>query len=90
MVTASINENPMITCEIGSGTCYVNTNGETGLVVEPGNSADLARAMNLLLADRDASERFGVNARHRYEQLFTGRAMGEAYASFYRALISAH
>lgn len=88
LLEASIYGKPMITCEIGSGTSYVNADGETGLVVEPRNSAALARAMNILLADRDAAERFGANARHRYEQLFTGRAMGEAYANLYRELLT--
>jgi glycosyltransferase involved in cell wall biosynthesis len=86
LVEASIYGRPMVTCEIGSGTSYVNVDRETGLVVESRNSAALAGAMNLLLADRDAAERFGANARHRYEKLFTGRAMGTAYADLYEEL----
>jgi len=55
LVEASIYAKPMITCEIGSGTSYVNADGETGAVVEPRNSGALARAMNLLLADPQAA-----------------------------------
>jgi rhamnosyl/mannosyltransferase len=67
----------------------VNASGDTGLVVEPRNPSALAKAMHLLLADRHAAERFGANARRRYEQLFTGRAMGEAYADLYKELLAA-
>jgi len=89
LVEASIYGRPMITCEIGSGTSYVNADGETGIVVEPRNPSALAKAMNLLLADRNAAEQFGAKARRRYEQLFTGRAMGEAYAGLYKELLAA-
>jgi rhamnosyl/mannosyltransferase len=88
LVEASIYGRPMITCEIDSGTSYVNADGETGIVVEPRNPSALAKAMNLLLADRDAAEQFGAKARRRYEQLFTGRAMGEAYAGLYKELLA--
>jgi glycosyltransferase involved in cell wall biosynthesis len=88
LVEASIYGKPMITCEIGSGTSYVNVGGDTGLVVEPRNPSALAKAMNLLLADRYVAERLGANARLRYERLFTGRAMGQAYADLYKELLS--
>ena len=88
LVEASIYGKPMITCEIGSGTSYINADGETGLVVELRNPQALAGAMNNLLADRDAAERFGANARLRYEQLFTGRSMVAAYADLYKDLLA--
>lgn len=88
LVEASIYGRPMITCEIGSGTTYVNADGETGLVVEPRNPQALAGAMNHLLVDGDAATRFGANARLRYEQLFTGRSMGAAYADLYKDLLA--
>ena len=37
---------PMISCELGTGTSYVNKAGETGLVVPPSDPARLAEAIN--------------------------------------------
>lgn len=85
LVEASIYAKPMVTCEIGSGTSYVNLDGETGFVVEPANPKALAAALNRLLDNPSLALEMGRAARRRYEQLFTGRAMGDAYAKLYES-----
>ncbi len=75
---------PLISCEIGTGTSYVNADGETGFVVPPRDPDALAGAMNRLLADGALARRFGAAARLRYETLFTAEALGNAYAALYR------
>ena len=84
LVEASMFGRPMISCELGTGTSFVNTNGETGFVVEPGCADALAAAMNRLIADEGLATRMGVAARARYERLFSGEALGREYAALYR------
>lgn len=87
LVEAAMHGRPMVSCEIGTGTSFINVNGETGIVVPPENPAELAWAMNRLMEDTDLSQRFGRSARGRYEALFSGPALGKAYASLYRKTI---
>jgi len=87
LVEASLYGKPMISCEIGTGTSYVNRHGETGLVVAPEAPAALAQAMNLLLADKTLADSFGNAARQRYELYFSGIALGKAYTALYREVL---
>jgi len=84
LLEASMFGRPLISCEIGTGTSYVNAHEETGFVVEPQSPAALALAMNTLLNDDALSARLGVAARSRYEKLFSGPALGRAYAYLFR------
>ena len=88
LVEASMFSKPMVSCEIGTGTSFVNVDGETGFVVPPGSPGALADSMNALLNDKVMSERFGCAARSRYEALFSGPALGQAHARLYRAVTS--
>lgn len=87
LLEASLHGKPMITCEIGTGTTYVNRHGETGLVVAPDDPKALAVAMQQLSSDKSLAERLGAGARRRYEALFTGERMGQQYAALYRQLL---
>lgn len=84
LVEAGMYGKPMVSCEIGSGTSFVNADGETGFVVLPENPDALAAAMNALLADEALAEQFGRAARCRYEELFSGSVLGRAYAQLYQ------
>jgi len=86
LVEASIFGRPLISCEIGTGTSFVNAHEESGLVVRPESPAELAAAMNLLLADARLAESLGRGARARYERLFSGPALGRAYAELFREI----
>ena len=87
LVEASMFNKPMISCEIGTGTSFVNTNQETGFVVPPESPTALAQAMNTLLMDTALATRFGKTARQRYETLFSGQALGKAYSDLYREVL---
>lgn len=87
LIEASMYGRPMITCDIGSGTSYVNLHEVTGYVVTPNSSTELANAMNKLECD-DVCTKFGLEARSRYECLFSGDALGRAYADLYREVIN--
>ena len=84
LVEAAMFSKPMISCEIGTGTSFVNAEGETGFVVEPEDPDALANAMNRLLEDDALTVRMGLAARARYERLFSGEAMGQEYAKLFR------
>jgi glycosyltransferase involved in cell wall biosynthesis len=84
LVEAAMASKPMISCEIGTGTSFVNLDGRTGLVVPPNDPMALAAAMSKLGSDREMSQLFGAAARSRYEQYFTAERMGKAYAALYQ------
>jgi len=88
LVEASMLGKSMISCEIGTGTSYVNLDGETGLVVAPHDSDALAAAMTRLFQDAALAEKLGGNARQRYLANFTADRMGMAYAQLYWRVIS--
>lgn len=77
---------PMISCEIGTGTSYVNEHNITGLTIPPADPQALAGAMQSLWSDSARREQMGASARARYEKLFTAKEMGDSYAALYRRL----
>ena len=84
LVEAAMFGKPMVSCEIGTGTSFVNAHGETGIVVPPGRPDALGEAMNRMLADDAYVARLGVAARLRYEKMFSGEALGRGYAQLFR------
>lgn len=86
LVEAAMAGRPMISCEIGTGTSFINRDGQTGLVVPPNDPDSLAAAINRLLAAPGLCARFGAAARQRYEEHFTAQRMGERYAALYHEL----
>ncbi len=84
LVEAAMFGRPLISCEIGTGTSFVNAHEETGFVVAPQSADELRRAMAQLLADDSLAASLGVAARARYERLFSGPVLGKAYADLFR------
>ncbi|NOX49081.1 MAG: glycosyltransferase [Gammaproteobacteria bacterium] len=79
---------PLISTEVGSGTSHVNVHDKTGLVVAPGSSKALRKAMDYLFNNQSVAEEMGKKAQQRYELLFTGRLMAQRYYELYEALAS--
>lgn len=88
LVEASLFGKPMISCEIGTGTSFVNAHNETGLVVPPESAPALAQAINAVLDDASLAAQYGAAARARYEKLFSGKALGKAYADVYQKVLA--
>jgi glycosyltransferase involved in cell wall biosynthesis len=79
---------PVIASRLGSlGEIVVD--GETGLHAEPGDAADLARALRALAGDRDLAERLGAGARRRYERSLSPRATTDRLLEIYSGRIGA-
>lgn len=87
LVEASMFSKPMISCEIGTGTSYVNLHEKTGLVVMPEDPHALSNAMISMLNNLKETVVMGKEARERYEQLFSGQALGKSYSAVYKELI---
>ena len=78
---------PLICCEIGTGTTWVNRHNETGLTIPPANSTALAQAMNLLASDDDLCARLGKCSRERWQKHFSPTVVGTAYRRLYDELL---
>ena len=78
---------PIICCEIGTGTTYINVDGETGLAVPPADPAALRQAMQRLWHDDALVQRMGDSARQRFDTVFSHSAMVSTYANLYRGLV---
>ncbi|WP_039046415.1 glycosyltransferase family 4 protein [Plesiomonas shigelloides] len=87
LLEAQMYGKPIISSDIGTGSSYVNINGETGLVVPPADSQSFSDAMLKIENDTKLSEELGINARKRFEQEFTTQRFAKSYATLYRELI---
>ena len=87
LLEGAMQGKPLISAEAGSGTSYVNIDGETGLVVAPASPTALRAAMDHLHTQTDFAEAMGQGAYRRFQRLFNGQRIGERYASIYRDLL---
>jgi rhamnosyl/mannosyltransferase len=77
---------PMISCEIGTGTTYINIDGDTGIVVPPSDPQALRAAMQRLWENPEMARQMGRRAEMRYQELFTSEKMASNYLSLYESL----
>lgn len=87
LVEASMHGKPMICCEIGTGTTYINQHQVTGLVVPPDSPEQLRQAMDTLWDSPELQSIYGKSARTRFEQIFTAQDMAMRYLALYRELL---
>jgi len=78
---------PLISSEIGTGTSYINTDGETGLVIPASDPAALRAAMLRLAGDAPLRARMGAAALRRFEERFTAGRMAARYVETYHELV---
>ncbi|MDO1581105.1 glycosyltransferase [Rhizobium oryzicola] len=88
LVEAAMRGKPMISCEIGTGTSFVNQHEVTGLVIPPADVPALAQAMQRLWNEPELAVPLGTAARQRYLDLFQAEQMADRYADLYRKLIA--
>ncbi|MCE3046328.1 glycosyltransferase family 4 protein [Legionella sp. 16cNR16C] len=87
LLEAAMAGKPLISCEIGSGTSFINQHQETGLVIPPENPLKLKEALTELWSNPERAAAMGENARSRYLKHFTADKMAADYANIYRELI---
>ncbi|MBA2305448.1 MAG: glycosyltransferase [Acidobacteria bacterium] len=78
---------PVVSTNLPTGVPWVNRDGETGLVVEPGDAAGLAAALNLLTSDAVMRERMGQAGRRRVAAQFTAARMTSESTTLYRQVL---
>lgn len=79
---------PLISCEIGTGTTFINKSDKTGIVVNPGSSAELRQAMRYLLQNPVLANEMGQNAKKRALELFTAEKQALSYINLYKKLVT--
>lgn len=77
---------PMISCEIGTGTSFVNRHGETGLVVPPADPDALGRAMREIDDRPEMAAHLGQAARAHFENHFRAEQMCAHYLRLYQTV----
>ena len=60
---------------------------ETGLLVEPGKPAQIARAVNQLLANREKAREMGLKGRKRVEKFFSWESIARETKELYQSLL---
>lgn len=83
LVEAAMFGKPMISCEIGTGTSFINKHGETGFVVPPEDAAALGGAMCDIANMPTLVPSFGSQARLRYRAFMPAKLMINKYARVY-------
>jgi glycosyltransferase involved in cell wall biosynthesis len=90
LLQASCARLPIVASRVG-GIPEAVRDGETGLLVEPGNPVDLAQALTRLLGD-DAlrqRQRLGQAGRQWVEEAFSADLMVDGNLTVYRELVGA-
>ncbi len=85
LVEGAMYGKPLISSEIGTGTSYINTHNQTGLVIAPDDAMSLRSALQILWSDDALCERFGAAARKRFESHFTADQMAQSYLTLYQS-----
>ncbi|MEM7073090.1 MAG: glycosyltransferase, partial [Pseudomonadota bacterium] len=86
LVEAAAFSKPLISCEIGTGTTFINVDHVTGLVIPHSSPDALRSAMYWLLANPEKAKEFGQNAAIRHEQFFTANKQALAYVELYKSM----
>ena len=88
LLEAAMVGKPMISCEIGTGTTFVNIANETGLVINPGSPNELRGAMQFLLDSPEVAANMGKNAKKRSLKLFTADQQAKSYYDLYQQILN--
>lgn len=73
---------PIVCTELGTGTSYVNKDGESGLVVAPRDTLALTSAILRLLNDEALRRRLADGARQRAQLFTAGKMLAEIRAVY--------
>ncbi|WP_347290667.1 glycosyltransferase [Kluyvera georgiana] len=87
LLEGALYSKPLISCEIGTGTTYINIDKQTGIVVKPGDSGGLRNAMDTIWYNPELAKNLGNGAFTRFNKLFTAERMVNDYVSLYRSIL---
>lgn len=78
---------PLISCDIGTGTSFVNKHGLTGLVVKAGSVKALKKAVLKLSKNKNLREEMGQNSVLHFKKEFKSEKMAVSYKNLYQAIL---
>jgi rhamnosyl/mannosyltransferase len=87
-IEAMAYEKPVINTRLSSGVPFVSLDGVTGITVEPGNSDELATAMNMLARDPALRKKYGQAGRRRVQAEYAMDKMLDRVYRIYETLIN--
>jgi glycosyltransferase involved in cell wall biosynthesis len=82
LIEAMASGLPVIATKV-SGTSEVMVDGKTGILVEPGNSSELASAIEKILVDPDKIRAMGTFSQRRVEDLFSAKKQAAEYIELF-------
>jgi glycosyltransferase involved in cell wall biosynthesis len=77
---------PVITTPVGAIKTIV-TDGETGMLIQPGNHEQLFQALDVMLTNTALASRLGGAARHSVQDLYSTEAVSKKYLNLFQGLI---
>ncbi|MFW9965437.1 MAG: glycosyltransferase, partial [Candidatus Sifarchaeia archaeon] len=80
-------EKPIICCSTGQSGKYVRET-DSGLVVQPGNSAELSEAILFLVENPEVADQYGKNGRRYVELHMRIESIGEELKNFFHRTLS--
>jgi rhamnosyl/mannosyltransferase len=87
LLEAAQQGTPMISCELGTGTSFVNLNDVTGLVIQPSDPDSLRDAMDVFWQHPEKVQTWGQAALQHYQADFRANRMALEYLQIYRSLL---
>ena len=88
-IEAMARGKPVVSTRLQTGVDWVNRDGETGLVVPPGDASALAAAIDRLLANPEQRRQMGLAAQARARTVFSAESMTNAILDLYRTVLGA-
>jgi len=87
LLEGAMHGKPLVSSEIGTGTSYINIDGKTGVVVQPGDPDALKAALRSLWDNPGYAAYLGKNAAERFNSFFTAEKMANSYHKLYETLL---
>ena len=89
-IEAMARGKPVVSTRVGTGVDWVNLDGETGLVVPPGDTAALSVAIDRLLCDPLERQAMGAAGQARARSVFAVDGMVNSILSLYHDVTGEH
>jgi rhamnosyl/mannosyltransferase len=87
LLEAAQQGTPIISCELGTGTSFVNQHDVTGLVIQPSDPESLRSAMDVFWQHPEKVQTWGHAALTHYQAEFKADRMAREYLQIYRSLL---
>ena len=88
-IEAMRHAKPVVGCNAG-GVPEVVLDGETGLLCEPNNSAELEKALLALIENKPMREKMGKEGYRRFKDMFTQEKMAKGALEIYKKVINGY